>query len=291
LHFRKFKKYGIVDWKIYYRDQLQPTSSNRKRFGHASKRGVTMTRVARTPHDIASDLTQEHPSAADLNEADTRHRVIDVILHDVLSWPRSAVQCESFIDPGYADYLLLGHHENQILFIEAKKEGSYFTLPAAFDSTELNTFLKVKTLLTDKSLRLAIEQVRDYCTSSGCEYAGVTNGQQWVFFKTFERQRDWRQLNAFVIRDLHYFSDRFSEATTNFGYVPLTEKASLQQLLGGRHTGYREVFYPKSKIAAYNQEVTSNYLAPLFRPFALRYLGTMDEHDEEFMRECYVSNR
>ena len=250
-----------------------------------------MVEVAKIPHDIAIDLAQKYPSSADLNEADTRHQVIDVILHDVLSWPRSAVPCESFIDPGYSDYILLGHHENQILFIEAKKEGSYFTLPAAFDTTQLSTFLRVKTLLTDKPLGLAIEQVRGYCTRSGCEYAAVTNGQQWVFFKTFERQRDWRQLNAFVIRDLHYFSDKFSEATTNFGYVALTEKASLQQLLGAPNIGYREVIYPKSKIVAYNQEVTSNYLAPVLRPFAQRYLGTMDEHDEEFMRQCYVSNR
>ena len=75
-----------------------------------------MAEVPRTPHDIASDLARQYPSTTALNEADTRHQVIDVILHDVLSWPRSAVRCESFIGPGYADYVLLGHQDSEIFF-------------------------------------------------------------------------------------------------------------------------------------------------------------------------------
>jgi len=102
---------------------------------------------------------------------------------------------------------------------------------------------------------------------------------------------DWRQLKAFVIRDLRYFSDCFVDAVGTFGYIPITEQASLSLLLGLMQGSKRDVFYPKSKIAAYTHEVTSNYLAPFIRPLADSYLGAMNEHDFEFMERCYVDLR
>jgi hypothetical protein len=44
--------------------------------------------------------------ARDENEADTRHQIIDLVLHDVLAWPRNRVSVEEYIAPGYADYVL-----------------------------------------------------------------------------------------------------------------------------------------------------------------------------------------
>ncbi len=43
----------------------------------------------------------------DLNEADTRHQLIDVVLHDVLNWPRSRTKCEKYVNEGFADYVLM----------------------------------------------------------------------------------------------------------------------------------------------------------------------------------------
>ncbi|MBA4391832.1 MAG: hypothetical protein C0399_12980, partial [Syntrophus sp. (in: bacteria)] len=250
-----------------------------------------MTLPIKTPHDMACTLADKYSSTHELNEADTRHQVIDVTLHDILSWPRSAVHCESFIDPGYADYGLLGRQDKLFLLIEAKKEGKYFTFPANFGQQSLSSIIRMKTLLTDPTMRSAVEQVRTYCTNVGCEYAAVTNGHQWVFFKTFERQRDWRDLNAFVIFGLRYFCDCFTDATNKLGYADITDRASLVQLLGGIQSQRREVFYPKTGIVAYDQEVTSNHLAPFLRPLAGRYLGVMNERDDEFMERCYVNMR
>jgi hypothetical protein len=250
-----------------------------------------MTPTAKGPHDIACDLAQQYASPHDLNEADTRHRVIDTVLHDVLSWPRSAVSCESYIHPGYADYVLIGRQDMRLIFIEAKKEGTSFTLPTPFDTTIHARVAKMKTLITDTNIRDAVEQVWTYCISCGCEYAAVTNGHQWIFFKTFERQRDWRDLNAFAIHSLRYFCDCFSEATNKFGYVSIVEHASLAQLSGVIQAGQRDIFYPKAKITAYAHKVDSNYLAPFLRPLVKRYFGVMDEHDDEFMEKCYVNAR
>ena len=244
-----------------------------------------------TPHDIACDLERQFNSSSKLNEADTRHQIIDVLLHQILAWPRSSVSCESYIDPGYADFILHGFQENNLLFIEAKKKDVYFNLPTSAKNKNLSRIVKIKTLLTEPTIRSAIDQVRTYCVKKGCEYAAITNGCQWIFFKTFERQRDWEQLNAFVIEGLDYFSTCFTDATVKFSYTAITDHGSLPQLLSTIQAFQRELFHPKTRIATFNHEVTSNHLARFLRPLATRYLGIMDEHDDEFMERCYVNLR
>src|SRR5687767_11831550 len=86
--------------------------------------GVSML----SPIDLAKELAGKTKNA-DLNEADTRHQVIDQILHGVLGWPRELTKVESFISPGYADYCLVRPDDTQLIFVEAKREGTYFQVP------------------------------------------------------------------------------------------------------------------------------------------------------------------
>src|SRR5689334_993163 len=106
-------------------------------------------------HDLAEQLALSF-SSRDLNEANTRHQLIDPLLHDVLGWPRNRVLCEEFITPGFADYVLIRSDGSHLLFIEAKKEGTYFALPAALLGNSQSAYVKVKTLLTDESIHSAI---------------------------------------------------------------------------------------------------------------------------------------
>jgi predicted type IV restriction endonuclease len=244
-----------------------------------------------TPHDIACRLAKTYRNVASLSEADTRHQIIDEILHGVLSWPRASVVCEPYIDPGYADYVLLGRPDSCLLFLEAKKEGSYFHLPAPFDSGRAHGMIKAKTLMTAEDVKRAMVQVQTYCITRGCEFAAVTNGHQWVFFKVFERNTDWREIPAFFIRSLDYFADCFAHAIDAIGYRALSEDASLAQLLGKVQMQRRERFFPKAKIPEFNQEVHNNYLATCMRPLANRYLGKMTAADDDFMERCYVNVR
>jgi predicted type IV restriction endonuclease len=139
--------------------------------------------------DSIQQLAQVIADAAtrNRNEAETRHKIIDFVLHQFLAWPRNRVAVEENIHPGYADYILKKANGDDWLFIEAKKEGLYFELPVPNNLTETSTFISIKKLLTDQNVRAAMEQVRKYCFDSGCEYACVTNGHEWVFFKTFEK--------------------------------------------------------------------------------------------------------
>jgi predicted type IV restriction endonuclease len=140
------------------------------------------------------------------NEAETRHKIIDFVVHDFLSWPKNRVAVEEYINPGYADYILKKENGDDLLFIEAKKEGLYFDIPVAYSSTELSSYISIKKLISDENIGKALKQVRNYCFDTGCEYAAITNGHEWIFFKTFERGKRWDEVQAFVIRKLNFLS-------------------------------------------------------------------------------------
>lgn len=243
-----------------------------------------------TQHESACNLASLY-EGRNLNEADTRHKIIDVVLHDVLSWPRNQVACESYINPGYSDYLLRKPSGDPLLFIEAKKEGIYFKLPYAFSRDVLARHISVSALLTTTEIKDAMQQVFTYCISEGCEYAAITNGHEWIFFKVFERGRSWKSMKAFVVSGLHYFCDKYVDAVNIFGYTALTDHASLSNLLSVHSSPQRDIYYAKDRISAYNEEVNANRFAPRLRPLVERYFGVIRDNDIDFMNQCYVSVR
>ncbi|MBW1248380.1 hypothetical protein I7860_16975 [Pseudomonas tolaasii] len=226
-----------------------------------------------------------------LNEADTRHKVIDFIIHDLLSWPRNRVFHEEHIHGGYADYVFKKANGDDLLFIEAKKEGVFFELPIPHKNGETSCFIQISKLLTDKNIKAAMTQVRTYCFDSGCEFACITNGHEWIFFKSFEKGKKWESLQAFVIRSLSYFEVEYTKAINNFSFIAVNEHATLSTLLNSAHPKDRGVFFPKEKIPSYSHTITANRLATSLRPIASYYFGVITDHDTEFMERCYVSQR
>jgi hypothetical protein len=225
------------------------------------------------------------------NEAETRHKIIDFVVHDFLSWPKNRVAVEEYINPGYADYILKKENGDDLLFIEAKKEGLYFDIPVAYSSTELSSYISIKKLISDENIGKALKQVRNYCFDTGCEYAAITNGHEWIFFKTFERGKRWDEVQAFVIRKLNFFVDEYTKAINAFSFTAITENASLSSLLTTFKPKDRSIFYPKEKILTYSHPITSNRLASTLRPLANKYFGVISDDDADFMDKCYVSQR
>lgn len=225
------------------------------------------------------------------NEAETRHKVIDFIIHDFLSWPKNRVSVEEHVQPGYADYVLKKSNDDAILVIEAKKEGVFFELPVAYSNSETSCFISIKKLVTDQNINAAITQVRSYCFELGCEYACITNGHEWIFFKTFEKGKKWDSLQAFVVRNLQFFLKEYTRAINQFSFIAVTENTSLLTLLTSAPPKDRSIYFPKEKISSYAHPITSNRLATRLRPIAKRYLGVIADGDRGFMDNCYVSQR
>ncbi|MEZ0600973.1 hypothetical protein ACAX43_02260 [Paraburkholderia sp. IW21] len=234
---------------------------------------------------------EQYASQRDINEAETRHKVIDFIIHDFLSWPKNRVIVEEFIAPGFADYVLKKTNGDDLLFIEAKRAGVFFELPIPHATDETSCYISIAKLLSNSNIKAAMQQVRTYCFDSGCEYACISNGFEWIFFKTFEKGKRWESLQAFVVRSLGFFSNEYTKAINNLSFVAITERSSLPTLLSSAPPKDRNVYYPKEKISSYSHTITANRLAIKLRPIVNRYFGVIKDDDTEFMERCYVSQR
>ncbi|WP_421173963.1 hypothetical protein [Aeromonas enteropelogenes] len=227
----------------------------------------------------------------DLNEAETRHKIIDHILHEFLAWPRNRVAIEEYINPGFADYILKKTNGDDLLFIEAKKEGVYFELPIPHNENETSCYISIKKLISNENIKTTMTQVRNYCFDTGCEYACITNGHEWIFFKCFEKGKRWENLQAFVIRKLDFFIEEYTRAINSLSFVAITENSSLPLILTSSEPKDRTLYYPKEKILTYEHKVNSNRLANRLRPIVQHYFGVISDDDTDFMDKCYVSQR
>nr|AMP34877.1 hypothetical protein pSinB_010 [Sinorhizobium sp. M14] len=231
----------------------------------------------------------EQNKSRDCNEAETRHKIIDGIIHDCLSWPRNRVAVEEYIAPGFADYVLNKANGDDLLFIEAKKAGTYFDLPFPYVDSETHCYMSMSKLMSNENIRSAINQVKGYCFETGCEYACITNGHEWIFFKTFEKGKRFENLQAFVVRNLSFFDKDFTKSQKMFSFGAIFDHASLNEALSSSPPKDRHIYFPKEKIPSYGHKINSNRLAGTLRPIVSHYFGVIGDDDTEFMERCYVS--
>jgi hypothetical protein len=99
-----------------------------------------------------------------VSEADTRVKIIDRILTEVLMWPEECISREGHVHSGFIDYTLSVQGRPYVA-VEAKKEGISFVLPI---DAEKHRGLRIDgPLSTDKAIKDAIDQVRGYCDDGG----------------------------------------------------------------------------------------------------------------------------
>jgi GTPase SAR1 family protein len=241
-------------------------------------------------HSVAARLAQEY-QARDLNEADTRANIIDEVLRLVLAWPSDAIKREEKGESGTYDYKLSKRDGTSLLVVEAKREGKYFTLPGRLAKDNLRFHTSMNALLSDPEIAKAANQARGYAIDHGAQFCAITNGHEWIYFRTFEPGVDWKQLRAFVIVKLQYFVDFYIEATNALGYVAVTRNGSLSTLLS-RHVAFnRPLYYPKDGVAFYGSLISQNKYAPHLRPLAEQFFGVIERGDHELMEACFVSDK
>lgn len=227
----------------------------------------------------------------DLNESDTRLKVIDTILVDVLKWPKTTITTEKYIHGNRADYVLKNSIGNPQLIIESKRSQKYFELPVSFNNKKNSEKIIIEKLLTDDTIKEAIFQVKEYAEDLLCNYACVTNGKTWIIFKISSNAKPWKKLPAFVIKNVRYFKENLTSSINLLGYEAVVNQSSLTQNIGLSKKIFQEIFYPKNNIAVYNTPVNNNRFAGPLKTLSRKYLGQIPLEDSEFMEECYVSNK
>jgi predicted type IV restriction endonuclease len=129
------------------------------------------------------------------SEADTRVKVIDRILKEVLGWKENQISREDKVSAGFVDYKLSAL-DKPTLVIEAKREGIYFELPRKLENSR--KYKISGALKSSPEVQSAIEQVQRYCVDEGIRYAVVTNGYAWLIFKAIRDGEPWRNGEVLV---------------------------------------------------------------------------------------------
>jgi predicted type IV restriction endonuclease len=117
--------------------------------------------------------------AAGPNEADTRLKVLDRFLFEILDWRRdSSVETEPPTESGYIDYLLKIGENRGAMVVEAKREGKLE--PETKQSDVLHVALSGPVV---RPLMSGIKQAMNYAMEQGVAVACVTDGNTWLFSK------------------------------------------------------------------------------------------------------------
>ena len=114
----------------------------------------------------------------DANEAETRLKIIDQIIFDVLGWSHDDVVVEQRVSEDgkttFADYVI--RTGMTAIVVEAKRIGNSFAEVPNLRRTQLRG--KIMSEETGEAIR----QARDYARKLSIPFAACTNGSQWVVF-------------------------------------------------------------------------------------------------------------
>ncbi|MCH5549463.1 hypothetical protein L6227_09200 [Pseudomonas syringae pv. syringae] len=129
---------------------------------------------------VAGGLLTAHATLVlhNANEAETRKKLIDKIVEDVLEWDDTDISYEERVSEDgsttYADYII--RTADVSLLIEAKRIGR------SFDVVPTQKRVKLTGRIMEGDTGAAIVQARDYCRKKSIPFAVVTNGAQWIIF-------------------------------------------------------------------------------------------------------------
>ncbi len=223
-----------------------------------------------------------------MNESDTRFQIIDKIIKETFFWPESSIKTESHTNEGYTDYQLKEKNKTYLV-IEAKKQKIKFNFSEYKEMS--NNKIKVKILLKDSQTAKTIKQVKDYCNDIGCNYACITNGHEWAFFRTYIDGESWQDGNAYIIKDLDDFINKFDEINKYFTYNKIVKNFSFKKLFEGGDYSSTERYEPKRHIKGYTEQIENNHITVQIKGYVDKYFGEIRIDDDELLEKCYVEER
>ncbi|MFC1694233.1 hypothetical protein ACFL1R_12085 [Candidatus Latescibacterota bacterium] len=219
------------------------------------------------------------------NEADTRKKVIDGILENVLGWDNIAdIHYETRISEDktveYADYII--NTATTSIVIEAKKIGKTFVIPSKRKTGKLGGFL------SQGETGKAIKQVREYARKLSIPFAVITNGNTWIIFPAVRTDGiTFKETQAKIFRNLADIKDRFVEFWELLSRQRVIESNLENELLGSK-TIY-ESRRLLSRLHEPGYRLGRNSLYEHIEPAV--NVALTDEallEDVEALRECYV---
>lgn len=220
------------------------------------------------------------------NESDTRLKVLDRFLFEILEWKHEAVFTEPPTASGYIDYLLTIGERRGAMVIEAKRSG--LLRPATKGDEVMHVALSGPVV---KPLLPGIKQAMTYATENGVSVAAVTDGNTWLFFKASRTDGTPPMSGKGVLfPGLKAVENNFAKFVELLNVGALLERhhlAHLNEAEGLVITDAEQQFFvldPADARMRLRDPLASD-AALLFAQFFSRL---SNEKDREMLRECFV---
>lgn len=225
-----------------------------------------------------------------LSETDTRSKLIDTILKEVLGWPETLIRREPHVKGtnGYIDYLL--STSRPYFVIEAKRAAHTYTIPAHRSRMQYKIGGVMK---EDADLYADMMQARSYAISKGVSFCCLTNGHQFLVFRSQNDSGiDWNDHIAIVFRDLDEVKKNFSTFFHLLSYASVSEGIVHSHLPITEN--YSEALRRFQKLNPLKQRLARtrerNSLFPALKPIITRVFQDIAENhaSSEILENCYV---
>lgn len=225
------------------------------------------------------------------SEQDTRLKVVNRMLTEVLGWPLDEVVTEERSGSGYVDYkLTVGRLAR--LVVEAKRDGRDLGLKSRAPG---RAYKLDGPAFSTSSIKEGLDQAVRYCGQKNAELACVTNGREWVVFRgsRLGDGRDTMDGMGFVFPSLdsvhsHFrlFWDLLSfEASSEFRYRAHFQEAEGRPIrMHAFHAPLRgpdtRRFLPRNKLSGDLDRVMTSFFRRL-----------SGDADPEVLAKCFVVTR
>jgi hypothetical protein len=234
-------------------------------------------------HDLTRFMSE------DLSETDTRSKLIDAVLLGPLGWGEHSIQREPATESaGFVDYLL--YTTRPAFVIEAKKNTASFSLP----STKRQRRFKIGGVLSeDRELKRAIEQCRAYGISKGTSFCCVTNGLQYIFFRSHSDDGiEFSDHQATVFASPDDVLSNFLLFHSLLGFESVSAGGNFSALPVGEVIDISSRFKELSASPQRSLHRTRNRLFPFIRDVVSEVFQDLAEEgaDEELIEQCYVES-
>ena len=222
-------------------------------------------------------------------EQDTRIKVIDRILVDVLGWPLSAISTEARSGAGFIDYKLSINLCARAI-IEAKRDSR--SLGFANLGSARAYRLDGAAFKKEPDCDEGIEQAISYCGRKNAELAVVTNGREWLIFRG-SRAGDGMDSRAgcgFVFSSLEEVYAHFKLFYDLLSYPKVTQyafRAHFQEAEGNRirKSDFRKSLRNSSAPSLIPADPLSADLDKVLKSFFRRLTG---DDDPDLLEKCFV---
>ncbi|MGJ4962668.1 hypothetical protein [Bradyrhizobium sp. HKCCYLRH3061] len=223
------------------------------------------------------------------SEQDARLQIINRVLTEVLGWGFEQIKTELANDRGFADYALWDEQYTRVVcIVEAKKTGHLVIDTVSSKKTEVQLGGSVL-----KKAKEGIDQAVGYSVEMSCNFAVVTDGNSWIFFRLSMEGRPLREKKAIVFPDLASVLEDFAT------FYELLSAEAVQQRLHLARLNQAEGFTPRATEPRYyvrhpeeaRLQPRSEFSRDISEVFNRFFAGMSSDTDSEMRRSCFVETR